>query len=154
MSSCAPARTVFGCFAEVARAIAHEHRLELLEHLGQGERGVDALAAVSKLSVANASQHLQQLRRAGLVATRRAGKRVLYRLADDDIISLLATLRRGAERSVADMERVVTAYFRTRDELEPGSRADLIARLRDGGTALLAVRPADEFVVGHLPGAR
>lgn len=153
MSSCAPARTVFACFAEVARAIAHEHRLELLEHLGQGERSVDALAAVCKLSVANASQHLQQLRRAGLVTTRRAGKRVLYRLADDDIIALLTILRRVAERSVADMERVVTTYFRARDELEAVSRDELTARLRDGGTTLLDVRPEDEFALGHLPGA-
>jgi rhodanese-related sulfurtransferase/DNA-binding transcriptional ArsR family regulator len=153
MSSCTPARTVFACFAEVARAIAHEHRLALLEHLGQGERSVETLAGLAKLSIANASQHLKQLRRAGLVATRRDGKRVLYRLADDDIVALMTALRRVAERSVAEMERVVHAYFRARDDLEPVSREALIARLHDGGTTLLDVRPEDEYALGHLPGA-
>ena len=153
MSSCAPARAVRACFAEVARAIAHEHRLELLEHLGQGERRVEALAGLTKLSIANASQHLKQLRQAGLVATRRDGKRVLYRLADDDIVALLASLRRVAERSVAEMERVASAYFRARDDLEPVSREDLIARLKDGSTTLLDVRPEDEYALGHLPDA-
>lgn len=153
MSSCAPARTVLSCFAEVARAIAHEHRLELLEHLGQGERSVDALAKVTQLSVPNASQHLQQLRRAGLVETRRDGKRVLYRLSEDDVIELMASLRRVAERSVAGMERVVSSYFRARDDLEPVSRETLVARMREGGTTLLDVRPGDEYALGHLPGA-
>ncbi len=153
MSICTPARTVFACFAEVARAIAHQHRLELLEHLGQGERSVDALAGLTKLSIANASQHLKQLRRAGLVATRRDGKRVLYRLADDDIVALLTSLRRVAERSVAEMERVVSSYFRARDDLEPVSREILLERLQDGGTTLLDVRPEDEYALGHVPGA-
>jgi rhodanese-related sulfurtransferase/predicted transcriptional regulator len=153
MSPCTPARTVLACFAEVARAIAHEHRLELLEHLGQGERSVDTLAGLTKLSIANASQHLKQLRRAGLVATRRDGKRVLYRLADDDIVALMASLRRVAERSVAEMERVVSSYFRARDDLEPVSREILIERLHDGATTLLDVRPEDEYALGHLPGA-
>jgi ArsR family transcriptional regulator len=153
MSLCSPAKAVFACFAEVTRAMAHPHRLELLEHLGQGERSVEVLAALAKLSLANASQHLKQLRRAGLVATRRDGKRVLYRLADDDIVAMMMALRRVAERSVAEMERVVGSYFRARDDLDPVTREDLVARLKDGCTTLLDVRPDDEYALGHLPGA-
>jgi rhodanese-related sulfurtransferase/DNA-binding transcriptional ArsR family regulator len=153
MSSCSPARAVLACFTEVAKALAHAHRLELLEHLGQGERSVEKLSAVADLSVANASQHLQQLRRAGLVATRRDGKRVLYRLTDDGVVDLLTALRRAAERNVGAMERLLKSYFRTHDELEPVSREDLVKRLRSGGVTLLDVRPEDEFVLGHLPGA-
>jgi ArsR family transcriptional regulator len=155
MSTCtrSPARAVFAGLAEVARAIAHPNRLELLEHLGQGERAVETVAALAGLSMANASQHLQQLKRVGLVANRRDGKRVLYRLADDDIAALLAALRRVGERAVGDIARVMASYFHARDDLEPVSRADLLARLRDGGTTLLDVRPEDEFALGHLPGA-
>jgi rhodanese-related sulfurtransferase len=153
MSTCSPARAVFGCLAEVAKAMAHAHRLELLEHLGQGERSVEALAALTRLSVANTSQHLQQLRRVGLVASRRDGKRVLYRISGDDIVGLLSGLRVVAERSVAEMDRVVNSYFRARDGLEPVSRDRLMERLRAGDVTLLDVRPEDEFAAGHLPGA-
>jgi ArsR family transcriptional regulator len=153
MSSCSPARAVFACFAEVAKAMAHEHRLEILEHLGQGERSVEALAALARLSVANTSQHLQHLRRAGLVVSRRAGKHVIYRLSGDDIVELMSALRRVAERNSAAMERIVNAYFRAHDDLEPVSREVLIERLRAGGVMLLDVRPEDEFALGHIPGA-
>src|SRR6266436_5194979 len=153
MSSCTPARTVLACFAEVARAIAHEHRLELLEHLGQGERSVDALAGLTKLSVANASQHLQQLRRAGLVETRRDGKRVLYRLADGDVVALLGALRRITERNVGAVEKVLNSYFRERDSLEAVSRKELLRRMREELVTVIDTRPAEEFAAGHLRGA-
>lgn len=148
-----PKRALFEEFAAVARALGHAHRLELLEHLAQGERGVEALAAKAGLPVANASQHLQQLRRAGLVAARRAGKYVLYRLADEAVLALVAALRRVAERNVAEVERVVRGYFDARDGGEPVSRAELSARLRAGTVTVLDVRPEDEFALGHLPGA-
>jgi ArsR family transcriptional regulator len=153
MSTRNPKRAIFTQFAAVARALGHEHRLELLEHVGQGERSVDELARLVGLSVANASQHLQQLRRAGLVTGRRQGQRVLYRLADDDVTDLQTALRHVAERGVAEVERVIAGYFRARDELEPVASDELRARLRDGLVTLLDVRPADEFAAGHLPGA-
>src|ERR1700722_20756442 len=102
MSSRTAAGTVRAALAEVAKALGHEHRIELIEQLAQGPRSVDALAARVGLSVANASQHLQQLRRAGLVNAQRDGKRVVYRLADDaetDIVALIANLQRGAEHT-------------------------------------------------------
>ena len=151
MSSESPKRKLFAEFAAVARAVGHEHRLELLEHLGQGERSVESLAERLGLSVANASQHLQHLRRAGLVASRRNGKYVLYRVADDAVVDLLSGLRRVAERTVAEVDRLLSGYFR--DSLEPVGRTDLLDRMRDGLVTVLDVRPEDEFALGHLPGA-
>lgn len=153
MSTGGPKQAVFVCLAEIAQALGHAHRLELLEHLGQGERSVEELAARSALNFANASRHLQILRRARLVEPRREGKRMLYSLAGgDDVIRLLHALGQVGERNVAEIERVMTAYFRARDELEPVSREDLVERLRDGLVTLLDVRPEDEFALGHLPG--
>ncbi len=129
------------------------HRLELLEQLAQGERSVEVLADRTGLSIANASQHLQQMRRAGLVANRREGKFVYYRLADDAVLDLLAALRRIAERNVAEVERVVRSYFNERDSLEAVSREELLERSRAGTVTILDVRPEDEFALGHLPGA-
>lgn len=148
-----PKQALFAEFAAVARALGHPHRLEILECLAQGERGVESLAERVGLSVANASQHLQQLRRAGLVAARRDGKFVRYRLADDGGLALLAQLRQVAERNLAEVDRIVRGYFTDRDGLEPVSPGDLLDRLRDGLVTVLDVRPADEFAAGHLPGA-
>ena len=148
-----PKRRLFELFATVAKALGHGHRLELLEHLAQGERGVDGLAELSGLTIANASQHLQHLRRAGLVASRKQGKRVLYQLADDGVIDLLGSLRGIAERNLAEVDRVVDRYFRNRDSFEPVSRADLIDRSHQGLVTVLDVRPEEEFLLGHVPGA-
>lgn len=156
MSSRTAAGTVRAGLAEVAKALAHEHRVELIEQLAQGPRSVEALAERVGLSLANASQHLQQLRRAGLVSTQRDGKRVVYRLADEveaDIVSLLGALRHVAEHAMASMERVVATYFRARDELEPVAAKELLARVRGGDVVILDVRPEDEYGLGHLPGA-
>jgi len=153
MSRQGPKVAIFEQFAAVARALSHAHRLELLEQLAQGERSVEVLAERTGLSVGNASQHVQQLRRAGLVAARRAGRFVFCRLADEGVLDLLASLRRIAERNVADVERVVRSYFRDRDALEPVSRAELMDRLRSGLVTVLDVRPEDEFALGHLPDA-
>jgi ArsR family transcriptional regulator len=154
MSSIGPKQAVFAGLAGIAQALGHQHRLELLEHLGQGERSVEELAAQAGLTFANASRHLQILRRAALVATRRDGKRVLYSLAgEDDVIALLKALGRVGERNAAEIERVMAAYFRARDAMEPVTRKGLIKRLRDGLVTVLDVRPETEFALGHLPSA-
>ena len=153
MSSQGPKQALFAQFAAVAKTLGHAHRLELLEQLAQGERSVETLAQRTGLSIANASQHLQHLRRIGLVATRRDGKFVHYRLADDAVLDLLAGLRRIAERNVAEVDRVVRSYFDDRDNLEPVSRKELRRRLREGSVTVLDVRPEDEFALGHVPGA-
>jgi rhodanese-related sulfurtransferase len=154
MSRLGPKQRVFVSLAEIAQALGHAHRIELLEHLGQGERSVEDLATRTGLTVANTSRHLQLLRRAALVEGRREGKRVFYHLAGEDgVIGLLLALSRVGERNSAEIARVMTTYFRARDELEPVSREELIDRLRAGTAMVLDVRPEDEFQHGHLPDA-
>lgn len=153
MSSESPKRALVSQFAAVAKALGHPHRLELLEFIAQGERSVESVAAVAGLKIGNASQHLQQLRRAGLLTARRDGKHVFYSLSDDSVLDALAALRRVAERNVAEAQRVIDGYFRERDSLEPVSRDQLLDRMRDGLVTVIDVRPEDEFAAGHLPGA-
>lgn len=154
MSSGNPKRAMFEQFAAVARTIGSPHRLELLELLAQVERSVEELAGMSGLTVANTSQHLQQLRRSGLVESRRDGKRMLYRLGDGDVVALLGALRRITERNVGAVEKVLNSYFRERDGLEPVSRKELLRRMREGLVTVIDTRPAEEFAAGHLRGAR
>jgi rhodanese-related sulfurtransferase/DNA-binding transcriptional ArsR family regulator len=153
MSRQNPKSALFAHFAAVAKTLGHAHRLELLEQLAQGERSVERLAQRTSLSIANASQHLQHLRRAGIVTNRRDGKFVYYGLADDAVLELLAALRRIAERNVAEVERLIRSYFDDRDSLEPVSRKELLDRSRAGAVTILDVRPEDEFALGHVPGA-
>jgi len=130
------------------KAAGHPLRLEILEQLAQGERSVD-VAGRTQRSIASVSQHLQRMRRAGLVTARREGKFVFYRLVDDAVPALLASLRRIAE----EVGRVVRSYFNQRDSLEAVSRSELIDRLKAGIVTLLDVRPEDEYALGHLPSA-
>src|SRR4029077_20742061 len=126
MSTLGPKQALFVEFAAIAKTLGHAHRLELLEQLAQGERSVEILANRTGLSIANASQHLQQMRRAGLVATRREGKFIYYALADEGILDVLTALRRIAELNVAEVERVVRSYFNKLDDLEPVTRKQLL----------------------------
>jgi ArsR family transcriptional regulator len=148
-----PKTTLFEAFAAVARALGNPHRLHLIEQLAQGERSVEALATKTGLTVANASQHLQALRRAGLVEGRREGKLVVYGIATDSVLMLTAALQRVAEEQADAVKDVAATYFMERDQLEPVSLNDLKRRLADGLVTLLDVRPADEFAAGHVPGA-
>ncbi len=144
---------IYEQIAELGRALGSAHRWELLEHVSQGERSVDRLASLAGLSVANTSAHLQQLRRGGLVQSRRDGKRVLYRLADGSVAPLLAAMRRCAESNRAEVREIVTDYFGRLDRLDPVSREELDSMLASGEVTVLDVRPTDEFELGHVPGA-
>jgi rhodanese-related sulfurtransferase len=145
---------LFDEFARVGKALASGRRIELLDVLANGERTVDALAGEVGLSVANASQHLQVLRQAGLVTGRRQGTWIFYRLAAPDVFQLWLALRTLAAGRVAEVERLAAAYLGARDELEPVTRQELARRLADGGDlVVLDVRPAAEHAAGHLPGA-
>jgi ArsR family transcriptional regulator len=140
-------------YALVARALSAPARLMLLEQLAQGERGVEALADKTGLTIANCSQHLQQLRRSGLVTSRREGKAVIYRLTDAKTLELMDLLRIVAERNLAQVERILRGLSGGEDAPEPISREDLAARLAEGSVTVLDVRPADEYKAGHIPGA-
>jgi rhodanese-related sulfurtransferase/DNA-binding HxlR family transcriptional regulator len=144
---------LFTHFARVGKALSNGNRLELLEHIAQGERSVDELARVSGLTMANTSQHLQQLRQAGLVSSRKDGLKVFYSLSGDDVIGLLDAVRGVAERHVADVERLINTYLTVKDELEPLPRKELLKRVRDGLVTVLDVRPPEEYAAGHVPGA-
>lgn len=148
-----PKQAVFAGFAEVAKAFAHGHRMEILEQLAQGERSVESVAERVGLSIANASQHLRLMRGAGLLTSRRDGKHILYRLSDPAVLDAIGALRKLAERTSAQVRDVIGSYFRARDGLEPVSRKELVRRLMDDLVTVLDVRPADEYAAGHLPGA-
>ena len=144
---------LFTQFARAGKALSNANRLELLEFLAQGERSVEELARVSGLTVANTSQHLQQLRHAGLVVCHKEGLKVYYRLSGDDVITLLYALRGVAERHVADVEKLVNTYLTVKDELEPLPRQELLERVQDGLVTILDVRPPEEYAAGHVAGA-
>ena len=148
-----PKHRLYEQFAQIAKALSHADKLELLELLAQGERNVEALAKVAGLTVANTSRHLQQLRRAGLIASRKEGLYVYYRLAADDVINLFRSLRRTGQRHISEVNDVVVGYFNDRDSLEAISRKELLRRSEDGLVTVLDVRPSEEFEAGHIPGA-
>ena len=144
---------LFAQFARIGQALSSSKRLELVEFLAQGERSVDALARAAGLSMANTSHHLQQLRRAGLVVGRKEGLNVCYRISGDEVLELLAALRRVGERHLAEVDRLVDAFLTVKDTLEPVSREELRERVRHGMVTVLDVRPSEEYAAGHLPGA-
>jgi rhodanese-related sulfurtransferase/DNA-binding transcriptional ArsR family regulator len=147
-------QALFDEFARVGKALASGRRIELLDVLANGERTVDALARQLGLSVANASQHLQILRQAGLVATRRDGNSIHYRLAAPEVFELWRALRTLAASRLAEVERLAAAYLGARDQLEPITRQELARRLEEGDElVVLDVRPTEEHAAGHLPGA-
>ncbi|MCL7750567.1 metalloregulator ArsR/SmtB family transcription factor [Guyparkeria hydrothermalis] len=140
-------------FARLGKVLSNGRRLELLEHLAQGERSVDGLARVAGLSVANTSQHLQRMQQAGLVTARREGKQVIYAIAADDVVELLDVFRRVGERHLAEVRQMVDAHLHQKDALEPVSAEELIERCRKGLVTLIDVRPEEEYEAGHIPGA-
>lgn len=140
-------------FARTAKAVASPKRIELLELLAQGEHTVEVLANATGMGVTNTSAHLQVLRHARLVEIRKAGTRVHYRLAGDEVAAFVASLRDLARARLAEVDRVVQDYFVARDALEPISRAELVERASRGEVVILDVRPAEEFAAGHIPGA-
>ncbi|TPJ75894.1 metalloregulator ArsR/SmtB family transcription factor [Mesorhizobium sp. B2-6-2] len=148
-----PKQALYEQFSIVAKALGHPLRLEMIEHLAQGARSVEALAAKLGQPIANISQHLQALRRAGIVSAERDGKFVHYSLADDSVLSAFAAVRGFAERQLAEVDRIVRGYFDARDDMRPVTRDELQTLMREGLVTLIDVRPADEFALGHVPGA-
>jgi rhodanese-related sulfurtransferase/DNA-binding transcriptional ArsR family regulator len=140
-------------FARAAKATANPKRIELLEVLAQGEHTVDALAGATGMGVTNTSSHLQVLRGARLVETRKDGTKVFYRLAGDEVAAFIVALRDLARSRLTEVDSIVRDYFVARDALEPVDRAELVDRAHRGEVVVLDVRPRDEFAAGHIPGA-
>jgi len=137
----------------IAKAIDSPRRLELIDLLAQGERSVEDLAAEAALSIANTSRHLQILRGARLVESRKEGLRVYYRLAETEVFDVSRAVRGMAQRRLADLDRLVEAYLGSRDELQAVPREELVRRVREGRAVVVDVRPAEEYRAGHIPGA-
>ena len=144
---------LYDALSESAKALANGRRAELVDVLAQGERSVEELADEIHQSVANTSQHLQRLLRAGLVESRRDGTRIYYSLASSAVGELWRTMRRVAEQHVSELDDLAAAYLGERDRLRTMSRDDLKARLRDGDVIVLDVRPDPEYTSGHIRGA-
>ena len=153
MSNTIVKSALFDQFARIGKALGSAKRLEMLEFLAQAERSVEVLARMTGLSVANTSQHLQQLRQAGLVDARKEGLYVHYRLAGDGIVRLLAALRAVGQERLAEVDRLVKLYLDSKDSLEPVPAKELLQRARKGLVTVLDVRPAEEFAAGHIRGA-
>jgi rhodanese-related sulfurtransferase/DNA-binding transcriptional ArsR family regulator len=145
---------LFDALASVAQALGSGRRAEIVDVLAQGERSVDELAGAISQSVANTSQHLQVLARAGLVRSRREGTRIIYRLASDRVAELWAAVRDVAVRHVAEVSVLADEYLGQRDGVEQLSAEELSRRLERGDVVVLDVRPEAEFRAGHIAGAR
>jgi rhodanese-related sulfurtransferase/DNA-binding transcriptional ArsR family regulator len=141
---------LYGHFARIGKALSSPHRLELLDLLAQGERTVDSLATEIGLSLANASQHLQALRQAALVDSRKQGLFVFYRLAHPSVFDLSRAIRTVAEHQLADLERLVREHFGERADAEPVEMDELLKRARSKNVVILDTRPANEYAAGHI----
>lgn len=148
-----PKREIFEQLARIGTALSSPLRIEFLELLAQTQRSVEQLASLTGSTVANTSQHLQKLRQAGLIAARKEGLNVFYRIAGDEVVELLSSLGRVGESRLAEIDRIVRLYFSHKDALEPVPAKELLERARKGLVTVLDVRPAEEFAAGHLPGA-
>ena len=145
---------MFDALASVAQALGSGRRAEIVDVLAQGERSVDDIAREISQTVANTSQHLQVLARAGLVRSRREGNRVVYRLASERVGELWAAVRDVAVRHVAEVTVLADEYLGPRDGVEQVSAAELEQRIVRGDVVVLDVRPEAEYRAGHIAGAR
>jgi len=144
---------VFTQFAQIAGAFASPKRIEIVDLLAQGERNVEAIARETGLTVANTSRHLQVLKAANLVATRRDGLQVFYRLSDPMVLRGYRALQELAAARLAEVGRLVDDYFGGTDGLEPVEREELLRRARGRDVLVLDVRPPPEYAAGHIAGA-
>src|SRR5436190_12877241 len=153
MASVAAKVALFDAFASVAQALGSGRRAEIVDLLAQGERSVEEIANEISQSVANTSQHLQLLWRAGLVRSRREGTRIFYRLASERVGDLWAAVREVAERHVAEVHVLADDYLGARDGIEQVTPRELKERLARGDVVVLDVRPEPEYEAGHIAGA-
>lgn len=144
---------LFDAFASVAKVLGSGRRAEIVDVLAQGERSVDEIAGEIGQSVANTSQHLQNLLRSGLVASRREGTRIHYRLSSPAVAELWAAVRRVAAEHVGELDRLAASYLGDRSALDTLTQEELSERMASGDVVVLDVRPEPEFRAGHIAGA-
>ena len=144
---------IYEQFARIGKAVSSPKRLELLDLLCQGERTVEVLAKESSLAVANASQHLQVLRAARLVATEKVGLFVVYRLADQAVCEFYRSMRVLAESRLAEVEQIKRRFLEGKEGMEPVDRDELLKLVREEAVTVLDVRPVEEYNAAHIPGA-
>jgi len=153
MDSATYSDSIFREFARIGKAVASPRRLQLLEILAQGPRTVETLAERAGMSVANTSQHLQQLRQARLVQSERSGQFVTYSLAGDEVRQLLVALRSVADARLVEVEQLRREYLADCESMEHVDKDVLIDRVRRGDVLVVDVRPSEEFEAGHIAGA-
>ena len=154
MANRAAKQALFDEFARVAKALASGRRAEVVDLLANGERSVESIASEIEMSLANASQHLQVLRRAGLVSSRRQGTSIFYRLASSDVVRLWRSLQGVASDRVAEVERLARAYTGDLNGVELLTKEELVKRIsRKDDLLVLDVRPQEEYAASHVPGA-
>ena len=153
MDTRARKKALYEQFSRVGKALANPVRLELLDLLAQGERSVEELAETAGMKVSNTSAQLRALAGAGLVASRRDGVRIYYRLADQQVSALLGQVEEIAASRLAEAEQAARNYLGDVGALEPVAQDELFRRLREGQVLVLDVRPAAEYAAGHIPGA-
>lgn len=154
MSTRRPSKNqLFDLFASIGKALGSGRRAEIVDVLAQGERTVEALAAEIDQSVANTSAHLKVLAGAELVASRRQGTHIYYRLTSEKVAALFAAIRDHAVDHVPEFQRVADAYLGDRSGLDVIDRGELMRRLKKGTALVIDIRPAAEFAAGHIPGA-
>lgn len=144
---------IYEQFSRIGRAVSSAKRLELLDLLCQGERTVEVLAKETGMSVANASQHLHVLRAARLVEAEKEGLFVTYRLAEQAVCEFFRTMRVLAENRLAEVEQIKRQFLEGKEGMEPVDRDALMRRVRKGMVTVLDVRPMEEYLAGHIPGA-
>ncbi len=145
--------TIFEQFSQVATAFGSPKRVEIVDILSQGERTVGSIAQMTGMSVGNTSQHLQVLRNAGLVTSRRSGLHVVYRVADDSVVAGYRGIRTLAEARIGEVRQLAEAFFSEVDGADPVGIDELLERSKTGEVVIVDVRPRLEFEAGHLPGA-
>ncbi len=145
--------SIYDQFARIGKAVSSPKRLELLDLICQGEHTVETLAKETKLTMANASQHLQVLRAARLVETEKNGLHVIYRLADQSVCEFYRTIRILAENRLAEIEQITRQFFKGKKGMEPVDREKLLKRIQEGSVTVLDVRPEEEYRYGHIPRA-
>lgn len=144
---------IYEQIARIGKSLGSGPRLEILDLLCQGPRTVEVLAGQMGQSVANTSRHLQVLRGARLVEAEREGVYIRYRLADSEVCAFFLTLRKLAESRLLEVDEITREFLEARNTMEPVDRDLLVERVRSGKVTVLDVRPAEEYLAGHIPGA-